>query len=352
MKRKALILLILFFNIVHAKDISIDEISLYSFSGDIGGYGVKGYFSSYKSNNFDLQYYFYTKYGKAIFKNKDENFKVLSIDKDLGKISGTWENASKKLDFKFNTKCLQDKICSISYISTKGTKSYERIREDEGKIEASFDYSSNLLYLKPLNMAFMSNIEGGVIFKKMSEQEAINVLLKQKENFLQDDENEPYGAEDSTFIDLNFFNDSYMFITIFRTYSYSSAVHPSFWTSGYMIDIANERLKTLTLGDIVVDNEKSRKLLANLVEKHINSGDDEEVSTDWEWLENRYFDDEYGKSLFSQEVAIKKNSVYINLRTYLGEAGRALDDFELDFNALKPFAKGILKEILGGGIII
>lgn len=257
------------------------------------------------------------------------------------------EIKSQVIDAKLsNGKCISKEICKITILSTSATQSINH-KIDGEKIQANFSYNNSAIYLEPLGVLIYKSQESGdeVTLSNISKRKAQEMLLEHQDNFFKDTANEPYGAELIFSMNVSYFDSSYIFIDYNSSYSFSSANHPSFWYAGVIFNIKNKALQFLTLKDVIQDNIDSKKFLATLVEEHICEIDDNCRSTQAA-LKTYFYEDGYNSSLWNQPIVLREDSLYINLRRYLGEAGRSLDDFTIDYKRLKPFAKGILKHII------
>lgn len=254
------------------------------------------------------------------------------------------DGAYHLVEFKEAKKICLGKICSIEKIYAEGNHSFTSTYE--GKENEAVNSYKNTLFFVPDEKLVLGNLENEDLNKDLnssSSKEAFEKLLQDKKHFLENEKLNYYGNEISQNLKIAKITKEKIFFENFVDYSYSSAAHPSFYTSGFSLDTKTMKLKTYLLSDLVEDSPKFRTFINKILKEYLTANKEE-----WaDWDEKDYFSqDEFGFNILKQEAVFKNRGLYINLRYLLGEAGRGLDFFEVPYENLKNFAKGDLKRIL------
>lgn len=134
----------------------------------------------------------------------------------------------------------------------------------------------------------------------------------------------------------NFFNDNILCFTSSTEYYYGGA-YPDTVISHFTLDINKLKTKILTLSDFVNDSGKFRKALQSEIDKYYKEIGEDDFTID---VINKS-DSFYAETLMSRNVSINGYSDGISLHIPFGlsHAVRALDDFEISFEKLKPYLK-------------
>ena len=103
------------------------------------------------------------------------------------------------------------------------------------------------------------------------------------------------------------------------------------------LDINRLEIKRLTLSDFVNDSDKFRRTLQSEIDKHYKEIGEDDFTIDVINKSDSY----YAETLMSCNVAINRYSdgISLHIRFELPHVVRALDDFEISFEKLKPYLK-------------
>ncbi|KLI17083.1 hypothetical protein PQQ32_03805 [Brachyspira hyodysenteriae] len=235
-------------------------------------------------------------------------------------LKGSWKNNNKKLSCNIDTvKPLGDKIHTVYDISV--SKEYK-----------DNTYGLSALYIENLK----SSIYEGEIINKINNT---NEMIKK----INDDIAKVNLNEEEIFHEVNFynfynkfFNDNILCFTSSTEYYYGGA-YPDTAISHLTLDINKLETKILTLSDFVNDSDKFRKTLQSEIDKHYKEIGEDDFTID---VINKS-DSFYAETLMSRNVAINRYSdgISLHIRFELPHVVRALDDFEISFEKLKPYLK-------------
>ena len=226
-------------------------------------------------------------------------------------LKGSWKNNNKKLSCNIDTvKPLGDKIHTVYDISV--SKEYK-----------DNTYGLSALYIENLK----SSIYEGKIINKINNT---NEIIKK----INDDIAKVNLNEEEIFYD-KFFNDNILCFT--RSVEYNGGAYPDTAISYLTLDINRLEIKRLTLSDFVNDSDKFRRTLQSEIDKHYKEIGEDDFTID---VINK-FDSYYAETLMSRNVAINRYSdgISLHIRFELPHVVRALDDFEIPFEKLKPYLK-------------
>ena len=256
------------------------------------------------------------------FKINNSQFNNI-IDLGNGKkninLKGSWKNNNKKLSCNIETiKSLGDKIHTVYDISV--SKEYK-----------DKTYGLSALYIENLK----SSIYEGEIINEINNT---NEIIKK----INDDIDKSGWKKEESFYEVNsfsfyskFFNDNILCFTSSK--EYSGGAYPDTAISHLTLDINKLEIKILTLSDFVNDSDKFRKALQSEIDKYYKEIGEDDFTIDVINKSDSY----YAESLMSCNAAIKRYSdgISLHIRFELPHVVRALDDFEISFEKLKPYLK-------------
>lgn len=235
-------------------------------------------------------------------------------------LKGRWKNNNKKLSCNIDTvKPLGDKIHTVYDISV--SKEYK-----------DNTYGLSALYIENLK----SSIYKGEIINKINN---INEMIKK----INDDIAKVNFNEEEIFHEVNFynfynkfFNDNILCLTSSTEYYYGGA-YPDTAISHFTLDINKLEIKVLTLSDFVNDSDKFRKTLQSEIDKYYKEIGEDDFTIDVINKSDSY----YAETLMSRNVAINRyyDGISLHIRFELPHVVRALDDFEISIEKLKPYLK-------------
>ncbi|WP_028330555.1 hypothetical protein [Brachyspira alvinipulli] len=235
-------------------------------------------------------------------------------------LKGSWKNNNKKLSCNIDTvKPLGDKIHAVYDISV--SKEYK-----------DNTYGLSALYIENLK----SSIYEGKIINKINNT---NEMIKK----INDDIDKSGWKKEESFYEVNsfsfynkFFNDNILCFTSSREYYYGEA-YPDTAISYLTLDINKSEIKRLKLSDFVNDSDKFRKTLQSEIDKYYKEIGEDDLNIDVINKSDSY----YAETLMSKNVAINRYSdgISLHIRFELPHVVRALDDFEISFEKLKPYLK-------------
>ena len=234
-------------------------------------------------------------------------------------LKGSWKNNNKKLSCNIDTvKPLGDKIHTVYDISVS--------KEFKDKT-----YGLSALYIENLKSSIY---EGEIINKINNTNEMIKKINDDiaKVNF---NEEEIFYEVSSYSFYYKFFNDNILCFT--RSVEYNGGAYPDTAISYLTLDINRLEIKRLTLSDFVNDSDKFRKALQSEINKHYKEIGEDDFTIDVINKSDSY----YAESLMSRNVAINRYSdgISLHIKFELPHVVRALDDFEISFEKLKPYLK-------------
>ena len=234
-------------------------------------------------------------------------------------LKGSWKNNNKKLSCNIDTvKPLGDKIHTVYDISV--SKEYK-----------DNTYGLSALYIENLKSSiYESKIINKInntneIIKKINDDIA-KVNLNEEEIF--------YEVSSYSFY-YKFFNDNILCFT--RSVEYNGGAYPDTAISYLTLDINRLEIKRLTLSDFVNDSDKFRRTLQSEIDKYYKEIGEDDFTIDVINKSDSY----YAETLMSCNVAINRYSdgISLHIRFELPHVVRALDDFEISFEKLKPYLK-------------
>lgn len=235
-------------------------------------------------------------------------------------LKGNWQNNNKKLSCNIETvKPLGDKIYAVYDISV--SKEYK-----------DNTYGLSAVYIENLK----SSIYKGEIINKINNT---NEMIKK----INDDIAKVNLSGEEIFYEVNFynfynkfFNDNILCFTSSTEYYYGGA-YPDTAIYHFTLDINKLEIKRLTLSDFVNDSDKFRKTLQSEIDKYYKEIGEDDFTIDVINKSDSY----YAESLMSCNAAIKRYSdgISLHIRFELPHVVRALDDFEISFEKLKPYLK-------------
>ena len=235
-------------------------------------------------------------------------------------LKGSWKNNNKKLS------------CNIDIVKPLGDKIYSVYDISVSKEYKDNTYGLSALYIENLK----SSIYKGEIINKINNT---NEMIKK----INDDIAKVNFNEEEIFHEVNFynfynkfFNDNILCYTSSTEYYYGGA-YPDTAISHFTLDINKLEIKILTLSDFVNDSDKFRKALQSEIDKHYKEIREDDFTIDVINKSDSY----YAETLMSRNVAINRYSDGISLHIMfeLPHVVRALDDFEISFEKLKPYLK-------------
>ncbi|OEJ16071.1 hypothetical protein BFL38_11505 [Brachyspira hampsonii] len=243
-------------------------------------------------------------------------------------LKGSWQNNNKKLSCNIDTvKPLGDKIHTVYDI--KVSKEYK-----------DNTYGLSALYIENLK----SSIYEGKIINKINNTN--EMIKKINDDILQVNLNN----EEEIFYEVNFynfdnkvFNDNILCFTS-RTEYYYGGPYPDTAISLLTLDINKLETKILTLSDFVNDSYKFRKTLQSEIDKYYKEIGEDDFTID---VINKP-DSFYAENLMSKNVSINgySDGISLHIRFELPHVVRALDDFEISFEKLKPYLKKNIYSLL------
>lgn len=237
-------------------------------------------------------------------------------------------------------KCLINNVCSIKYIKLKKELEVENLTS-QGKVKALNSYNNNLFFVPDLNIT-LGSFENQKFNKNLdfiTLDQTLEKILQDKNNFFKKDPFNIYGKDFNNTLKITYIVKDMIFFDNFVDYSYSSAAHPSFYESGFALNLKDKKIKTYVLKDVVRNNKAFRKLITEKLKNYF------EIHKRYDLANLDFFNNKYNFNILEQDISFKKNSLYINLRLLLAEVGRNLDFFEISYKDLKPFSKGDLMKI-------
>lgn len=262
-------------------------------------------------------------------KKEDFSFKINNsqlnniIDLGNGKkninLKGSWKNNNKKLSCNIDTvKPLGDKIHTVYDISV--SKEYK-----------DNTYGLSALYIENLK----SSIYEGKIINKINNTNEIIKKINDDIAKVNLNEEEIFYEVSSYSFYYKFFNDNILCFT--RSVEYNGGAYPDTAISYLTLDINRLETKRLTLSDFVNDSDKFRRTLQSEIDKHYKEIGEDDFTIDVINKSDSY----YAETLMSCNVAINRYSdgISLHIRFELPHVVRALDDFEISFEKLKPYLK-------------
>lgn len=234
-------------------------------------------------------------------------------------LKGSWKNNNKKLSCNIDTvKPLGDKIHTVYDISV--SKEYK-----------DNTYGLSALYIENLK----SSIYKGKIINKINNTNEIIKKINDDIAKVNLNEEEIFYEVSSYSFYYKFFNDNILCFT--RSIEYNGGAYPDTAISYLTLDINRLETKRLTLSDFVNDSDKFRRTLQSEIDKHYKEIGEDDFTID---VINK-FDSYYAETLMSCNVAINRYSdgISLHIRFELPHVVRALDDFEISFEKLKPYLK-------------
>ncbi|MBK1973097.1 hypothetical protein JG677_03405 [Campylobacter sp. TTU-622] len=236
--------------------------------------------------------------------------------------------------------CLINNICSINYIKLTKELEVENLTP-QGKVKALNSYNNNLFFIPDLNITLGSfeNQKFNKDLNSITLDKSLEKILQDEDNFFKKDFLNVYGKDFNNTLKITYITKDMMFFDNFVSYSYSFAAHPSFYESGFALDLKNKKIKTYILKDLVKNNIAFKKLITKKLKNYF------EIHKRYDLANLDFFKNNYNFNILEQDVSFKEDSLYINLRILLAEVGRNLDFFKISYKDLKPFAKGDLVKI-------
>ncbi|MEI0603485.1 hypothetical protein R4K55_04630 [Brachyspira alvinipulli] len=264
--------------------------------------------------------------------NKKEEFSFKINSSQLNNIINLG-NAKKNIDLKGNWQNNNKKLsCNIATIKPLGNKIYAVYDIFVSKEYKDNTYGLSAVYIENLK----SSIYKGEIINKINNT---NEMIKK----INDDIAKVNLDEEEIFYEVNFynfynkfFNDNILCFTSSTEYYYGGA-YPDTAISHFTLDINKLEIKRLTLSDFVNDSDNFRKILQSEIDKYYKEIGEDDFTIDVINKSDSY----YAETLMSRNVAINRYSdgISLHIRFELPHVVRALDDFEISFEKLKPYLK-------------
>ncbi|ADG72219.1 hypothetical protein R4K54_08005 [Brachyspira murdochii] len=235
-------------------------------------------------------------------------------------LKGSWQNNNKKLSCNIETvKPLGDKIHTVYDISVS-----KEFKDNT--------YGLSALYIENLKSSIY---EGKIINKINNTNEMIKKINDDIAKVNLNDEEIFYEVNFYNFYN-NFFNDNILCFTSSTEYYYGGA-YPDTAISHFTLDINKLEIKILTLSDFVNDSDKFRKALQSEIDKYYKEIGEDDFTVDVINKSDSY----YAENLMSRNISISRyfEGISLHIRFELSHAVRALDDFKISFEKLKPYLK-------------
>ena len=264
--------------------------------------------------------------------NKKEEFSFKINSSQLNNIINLG-NAKKNIDLKGNWQNNNKKLsCNIETVKPLGNTIYAVYDISVSKEYKDNTYGLSAVYIENLK----SSIYKGEIINKINNT---NEMIKK----INDDIAKVNLSGEEIFYEVNFynfynkfFNDNILCFTSSTEYYYGGA-YPDTAIYHFTLDINKLEIKRLTLSDFVNDSDKFRKTLQSEIDKYYKEIGEDDFTIDVINKSDSY----YAETLMSRNVAINRysDSISLHIRFELPHVVRALDDFEISFEKLKPYLK-------------